>query len=281
MNPYLGNSFQLSGVERYRLEGGKAEGIEVLHAKNGNGIDLYLSLSRAGDIMALTYRGIMLNYLTPNGYVHPSYYDPHGSGWIKAFAAGFLTTCGLENVGSPCQDKGEELPLHGSLSMIPVSSYSWEENEEEIILKTVLEDEAIFSRKIERIRRIHLSKKSPEFTVVDSLENRGGEAVDFECLYHLNFGYPLLQETSEIYIASEKVEARNAHAEEHLKEWKTITSPEPAYEECCYYHTLKEGKAGLFNPDLGFGVSLSFDPKILDHFTEWKLLGGSRLRLGP
>lgn len=37
----------------------------------------------------------------------------------------FLTTCGLQAVGSPCTDEGEELPLHGSIANYPCEQAYW------------------------------------------------------------------------------------------------------------------------------------------------------------
>jgi len=50
MNPYIGNEFQLYGVEEYILQNGKRQGIKILHVKNGLGLELCISLDRAADI---------------------------------------------------------------------------------------------------------------------------------------------------------------------------------------------------------------------------------------
>jgi hypothetical protein len=55
--------------------------------------------------------GKNLGFFAPCGYVSPQYYDNKGAGFLKSFTAGFLTTCGLTAVGSPCVDDGEELPI--------------------------------------------------------------------------------------------------------------------------------------------------------------------------
>ena len=59
------------------------------------------------DISRLRCRGVNLSYLSPCGYVGPAYYESEGAGWLKSFTAGFLTTCGLRVVGSPCVDERE------------------------------------------------------------------------------------------------------------------------------------------------------------------------------
>ena len=115
MNPYIGHDSQIYGIEEHRLVGGKGDGMRLYEVNNGKGLMMTVSPDRNGDITRLRYKGINLSYMSPCGYVAPAYYDSIGSNWLGSFTAGFLTTCGLQAVGSPCQDEGEELPLHGSI----------------------------------------------------------------------------------------------------------------------------------------------------------------------
>ena len=66
-----------------------------------------VSPDRNCDITRLRVNGMNLSYMRPCGYVAPAYYDSIGSNWLSSFTAGFLTTCGLQAVGSPCEDEGE------------------------------------------------------------------------------------------------------------------------------------------------------------------------------
>ena len=119
MNKYIGHETQVYGVEEHRLIGGKGDGQRLYEIHNGVGLDLTVSPDRAGDITRLRYKGINMNFMSAAGYARPAYYDHVGAGFLKAFTAGFLTTCGFENVGSPNGDQGDELGLHGSICMQP------------------------------------------------------------------------------------------------------------------------------------------------------------------
>ena len=122
-NPYLGHDSQLCCIEEVRLVGGKGDGMRLYEINNGKGLMMTVTPDRAGDIMRLRYKGINLSYMSPCGYVAPAYYDSIDNHWLQSFTAGFLTTCGLDNVGSPNEDDGEALPLHGTLANIPQSEY--------------------------------------------------------------------------------------------------------------------------------------------------------------
>ena len=127
MNPYIGHSSQISGVEEHRLVGGKGDGMRLYEVTNGKGLEMTVTPDRNGDISRLRCDGINLSYMSPCGYVAPAYYDRIGSNWLSSFTAGFLTTCGLQAVGSPCIDEGEELPLHGSIANLPCEHSFWEQ----------------------------------------------------------------------------------------------------------------------------------------------------------
>ena len=87
----------------------------------------------------------------------PAYYQPAGSAWLKSFTAGFLTTCGLQAVGSPCTDEGEELPLHGSIANTPSEHVYWYEEDDALVVKAQVSDEVIFGRKLRMNRELRVS----------------------------------------------------------------------------------------------------------------------------
>ena len=198
MNPYIGNKLQLSGVQEMRLIGGRGDGQRLYEVSNGKGLEMKITPDRAGDITQLRAYGINCSYLSPCGYVAPAYYESAGANFLKSFTAGFLTTCGLQAVGSPCVDEGEELPLHGSIGNTPSIHSYWEEDEKEIRIHAVTEDELIFGRKLVLDRTIAVSREENTFTICDTIENTGMAIEPLEDLYHMNIGYPLLDECSHV-----------------------------------------------------------------------------------
>lgn len=275
MNPYIGHESQLSGVEEHRLVGGKGDGMRLLQVENGKGLMMTLSPDRCLDISRLRVGGINMGYFSACGYVAPTYYDGKGDGWLKSFTVGFLTTCGLQAVGTPCTDDGEELPLHGSIGNLPAEQVYWQEDEEKIRVYGVIKDEVIFGRKLVLRREIEISKKENSFVIRDEMENRGDRVEPLEVLYHMNMGYPLLDEESVVKIPAKEVLPRNDHAAEDIDNCLRMEKPQVGYEERCYYHKFgqKEGKASIYQPKLGIELEITFDAENLDGFVEWKMMG--------
>lgn len=275
MNPYIGHDTQAWGVEEHRLVGGKGDGMRLFEVNNGKGLELTISPDRAGDITRLRYKGINMNFMSPCGYVAPAYYDRTEANWLKSFTAGFLTTCGLETVGSPSVDEGELFPLHGSIANIPCDRAYWTEEADKLVIHTMAKNEVIFARKLRLERKISVSTAENEFEICDTITNTGDTQEPMMILYHINLGYPLLDEDSVITISSSQVVPRDDHAAEDVANWMHMQKPTPGYVERCYFHKFPDnnGIASIYQPKLDTKLSILFDAKELDGFTQWKMMG--------
>lgn len=281
MNKYIGHEQQLYGVREMRLVGGKADGMRILTVNNGNGLEFEISLDRCGDISRLGFKGYNMGYFAPCGYVSPKFYDNVGNGFLKSFTAGFFTTCGLTAVGTPCEDNGEILPLHGTISNTPCENYSHCIKDNCISVTLTVRDSALFSHKLILEREYICPLDKNEIYMTDKIKNIGSEDSPLELLYHCNMGYPLLSEAAVVTVPSSKVTPRNEHAKEGLESCLVIESPQSGYEEKCYYHTM-EGKTcvSICNDDIKKRVNIRYDADELKYFTEWKMMGEYEYVLG-
>ena len=281
MNTYIGQNAQLFGAEEHRLVGGKGDGMRLLEVRNGKGLCFTLSLDRAADISRLSVMGTNFGYFSPCGYVAPAYYDPNGAGFLKSFTAGFLTTCGLTNVGSPCEDNGEALGLHGTIGNTPVDSYSVSYEGDNMIIKVTVADTRFFGHKLVLFRTFTVSLTENKLTVKDEVKNLGNTETPFQMLYHYNLGYPLLSEDAIVKIPATKVTPRNEHAAEDIENCLRMEKPTAGYEERCYYHEMQGmAKVEVENPAIGRGLTMEYDTAALPCFTEWKMMGEYEYVLG-
>ncbi len=284
MNEYIGHPSQISGVEELILAKGKGKGMTLLNIRNGKGLEITLSPDRCMDISRLSFKGDNIGYFAPCGYVAPAFYEQDGAGFLKSFTAGFLTTCGLGAVGSPCTDNGETLPLHGRIANTPCEDFYYDETDEEISVVGKIKDASIFGTSYLLTRKYIISKKENTFCIKDTVKNIGSSVAPCMVLYHINFGYPMLSENAEVYIPNSGILPRNDHAKEHIATALNMEKPQRDYEECCYYYDVKEndGRAavGIYNPDIAKGVKISYDKKILKFFTQWKMMGSKEYVLG-
>lgn len=284
MENYVGNPLQIRGAEKYILQDGKGDGMHFLNIRNGLGLEVWLSLDRAGDVSRVNFKGDNFGYFSPCGYVAPQFYDNKGTGFLKSFTAGFFTTCGLTAVGSPCVDDGEELPLHGTLSHIPAVLNGVEESESELTVKLTIADAQIFGRKLVMKRVYTFSYTENTFTVSDTVANEGDTESPYMIMYHCNMGYPLLSENSVVKIPNNSITARDEHAKNYIDTALLMEKPQTQYQERCYYYDVKadEGisKVGIYNQDISKGLIISYNKEALPCFVEWKMMGKTDYVLG-
>lgn len=284
MNNYIGHPSQICGVEEVTLSKGKGKGMTLLQIRNGKGLEITLSPDRCMDISRISFKGDNIGYFSPCGYVAPAYYDKDGAGFLKSFTAGFMTTCGLNAVGSPCTDNGEDLPLHGNIANTPCEDYSYFETENEIIVKGAIRNATIFNDSYLLTREYKISKTENTFEISDNVLNIGNTVIPCMMLYHINFGYPILSENSKVYIPSETIKARDEHAQDNIATCREMEKPQKGYQECCYYYDVNAkndtASVGIYNPDVNKGVKISYDKTSLPFFTQWKMMGMKEYVLG-
>ena len=281
---YIGHPLQIRGAEQFVLQGGKGDGMHFVSVRNGLGLECLISLDRCADLARVTYNGKNMGYMSPCGNVAPQYYDKDGAGFLKSFTAGFFTTAGLSAVGSPCEDDGEVLPLHGSIANTPAELNAILENDDGIEIIVTVRDCVIFGRKLILKRKYVISYTENIIEVKDSVTNEADTISPFMILYHCNMGYPLLCEKSIVTIPNNGVLPRNEHAAKYIETALEMEKPQTNFEECCYYYDVKDNngtsKAGIYNEGINAGVIFTYNKNELPYFTQWKMMGKKDYALG-
>ena len=274
---YLGHPEQMAGAEFFRRDGGAGDGMKVCRVRNGLGLECMITADRAADVTELTFLGQNMGYLSPCGHCSPNGALP----FLERFTAGFFTTCGLNNVGTPNVDQGENLPLHGTISNTPCHSLTAEHTAEGIRVKAVIFDSRPFGRNLKLEREYFFPADKNEFTLTDTVTNLGKTPEPYEILYHCNMGYPLLDEDAILTIPSTSVTPRNDHAATGLSDWSKVEKPTAGYEEMCFYHQMeKNARVSLEQPKLGLGLALEYDSENLPYFVQWKMMGQTMYVMG-
>lgn len=291
----IGRLDQVGGLQRsVRAEGPEA-GVEQIHIRTGAGLAYTVLPSRGLDIGLTEFSGVPLSWLSPNGDVHPAYYNDRGLGWLRTAAGGLLMTCGLTQVGSPCEDGGEQLGLHGRAHHTPARQVcaegKWEEDEYRMTIRGLIEETRIFGEHLSLRRTITSSLGVNKIKLHDVVENTGFEPTPHMLLYHFNFGFPLLDEDTHITFPSRKVTPRTPDLSvDGLDGWQ---APQAAFHERVYYHEdLKVDAAGraevsIRNPHFprtngsaALTVCLSWETRNLPELVQWYMPGEGTHVLG-
>jgi hypothetical protein len=286
---YVGNINQICGIKEYVLKGGKANGIRALDVRNGTGLEYTVLPDRGFDIGNLSFNGLNCSYLSKTGIVVPGYYSESGKSFFRGFYGGFLTTCGLRNVGTACREDGESFDMHGHVTHIPTeevcASTDWNDGKPEFTLTGKIRESAFFGENLLLERKIISRYGDNRIFIQNTIENQGFRAEVVMFLLHFNLGYPLLDVSSEFLASSGKVVPRDADAAKGISEYAKMQPPTADYAEQVFYHDLNADPDGntcvaLINTQLELGLSLCFNRSQFFNFTQWKQMGEGEYVLG-
>ncbi|MCX6030355.1 MAG: aldose 1-epimerase family protein [Chloroflexi bacterium] len=280
----VGNVNQVGGTRHTVLAEGRATGIAAIDFDTGAGLRFTVLPDRGMDISAASYKGVNLVYLTPNGEVHPAFYEPEGLGWLHTFFGGLLTTCGLTTLGAPGRDGDEDLGLHGRYAATPgrqvCDRTRWEGDDYILEASAVMEECRLFGDKIRLTRTISAHAGARSLAIRDVVENFGYRPSPFTILYHINFGFPLLDASSRAVVSAAESTPRDARSAQGMDEMLAFSAPVPGCEEQNFSHRMSldahgDSYAGLINRELhdGLGVYIRFDGRALPYLNEWKMMG--------
>ena len=278
----VGDLSQIAGVERFTYEDGVRNGIQAARVRTGGGLDFTVLLGRGMDISDALYKGVPLAWISQTGQAHPHGFNDAGREWLRTFHGGLLTTCGLQNAGATNTDNGEALGIHGRISHAPAEDIGtrteWTNDTAEISVTGTMREAIVFGENLRLTRRITVPAFGAEFHITDRVENLGWKTVPLMVLYHINFGWPLVSEDTEIITAASGPPVpRDADAEKGIASWRRLESPQAGFAEQCFFHDLPQGDDGwaqilLANRKTEIGVMLSFDKAALPFCTQWKMM---------
>jgi hypothetical protein len=278
----LGNISQLGGVRSYELREGNSKGTCAYDFRTGSGFEFTVLLDRCLDISLASWKGTNLVYLTPNGEVNPAFYSSQGSEWLRNFFAGLLTTCGFTYFGPPCVDGNEPLGLHGRAANSPAKKVcdlsGWDGDEYLLKVSGIIEECSLFGDKLRLTRTVSAGIGEKRLFIEDCVENFGFKESPFNILYHINPGFPLLDEGAKLLISAEKCSAYDRQSEAELEEACNFEAPRKDFAEQNFYYEMlgdEQGmaQAALINPALQLGLYLRFPVDALPWLSEWKMTG--------
>ncbi|MFN8530580.1 MAG: aldose 1-epimerase family protein [Anaerolineae bacterium] len=288
----VGDMAQLAGITPVTVNGDSADGVRGLEFYTGNGFRFTVLPDRGMDIAGAEWRGAPLAWMGSAGVRHPAFHEPQGIGFLRGFFGGLLTTCGLSNVGVPNDDQGEHYGLHGRINHLPAHqvSYSadWQGDEYVLTARGKMRETRLFGENLLLSRTITTKLGSDSVLIEDTIENQGFEPAPVMILYHINAGFPVLDEGSELLIRSQ-ITPRDEEAHQGLDRALRGDRPLPGFKEQVHIHTVETesdgwAAAALVNPQFdggaGIGLCVRYRPDQLPYFMEWRMVGQGAYVMG-
>ena len=293
----VGGLEQVAGVRLLTLGDGVERGVRLLEFRTGTGFVFDVVVDRAFDIGRCELSGKALGWQSGVGFAHPAYAEHDASlGWLRTWGGGLLTTCGLEHALFMAEDTAQQyhyapkdreaFGLHGRISNRParLTGYGgrWDGDACTLWAKGEVLQASMFGEHLRLTRRIEAVVGESRLAIHDVVENVGWDPTPHMLLYHINIGFPVLDEGAEILVPTASVTPRGDYPADG---YRTIDAPEPNHYERVFEHEIlaeADGKVpvAVVNRARGIGAYEVYDAAQLPHHLVWRMLGQGSYVIG-
>ncbi len=279
------NHAQVGGIETSVLDNGLGKGTRIAWFNTGSGLRFKVVVDRAMDIVDAFFNEYSLAWISHCGVTAPRPDANKGFEWLYSFAGGLVTTCGLTHVGGPEKDDSEERGLHGRISNIPAEVESIIQPDPingklEMSMTGVVKESRLFGVTYELRRTITAEIGKPIIRIKDVVTNKAMTQQPLMLLYHCNFGWPLVDEGTDI-IWRGKCVSRGTGKDDVIfndkHNYKKCPNPLEIHRasEACGYIDLEADKKGfclmgLSNQKIGLAVAIKYKKKQLPWMANWQ-----------
>jgi hypothetical protein len=278
------------GVRAVVLDDGSERGIRVLEFRTGGGLRFDVLVDRAMDIGLAEFDDLSVGWRSATGFRHPGLHEHHdedGLSWLRSMS-GLVVTAGLDHTlfgGEVASGQYHYPPrgsvrhgLHGRVANIParLTGYGerWEAGRCVLWAEGEIHQAAIFAENLVLHRRIEADLGGTEIRLTDRVRNAGFDQTPHMFLYHINVGWPLLEEGSTFDAPIAQTLWRGDSVAEQEVSHLVFPGPQPGFVEQVYEHALTPDPDGrqrvrVVNAARGRAFELDYDPAAFPAFFEW------------
>src|SRR5579859_3974684 len=278
----VGDISQIGGARLVRLAEGPEAGVLVAELRTGSGLSFAVLPGRGMDLGFAEYRGMPLCWRSSTGEVAAPFYEPEGEGWLRGFSGGLMATCGLTTAGWPSTDAGQELPLHGRASYLPARNVyvdgQWEGDDYVMWAQGRTRETVVFGENVQLTRRVWARLGESRLFIDDVVENLSHSQVPHMIAYHINVGFPVLDEGSELLSSAHEIEPITDDRAAALADHTRYGPPRADWQAAVLVHRPIADAAGwtttaLVNRRRGLGMYIKQRPDQLPWLWQWKQTG--------
>lgn len=278
-----GTLAQVARIDRFVEEEGPARGARRIRLVTGGGLEAEIHPDRALDLGQVTFRGVPVAWMSPTGMVAPGLAASTGSHWLRSFGGGLLATCGLDSFGPATVDEQTEYPLHGRVGVVPATVTRAEIRDSELVVGGIVRQAGVFGENFVLDRTWSADLGGATLRLRDVIRNEGFDDAGHMVLYHVNVGWPLLDEAASLELPSREVYPRDAASLSGAGRWHQIEEPQARYREQVFGHDFDNCGTAVIsvdNPGVDTRLELHVDTETLPSLLQWKMSGEGEYVMG-
>ena len=278
----VGDISQLGGARPITLAEGPEAGVSAVEVRTGSGFNFTVLPGRGLDLGFAEFRGASLCWRSPTGEIAASYYDAVGEGWLRGFYGGLMVTCGFTAAGWGGEDQGQPVGLHGPASYLAARNVQvdgdWEGDDYVMWVQGRTHETTALGDHLRLTRRVWARLGESRLFVDDVVENLGHQPAPHMIAYHINPGFPVVDQGSRFISSANRIEPINEEWRVGLPTHDQFDAPDPSWTPQVFHHFLDgdaDGNAycAVVNPGFpGGGLGLYVKQKVaeLPIVWEWK-----------
>jgi hypothetical protein len=290
----VGATRQVAGIEAIEYSDGPERGVRALEFRTGGGLAFSVLVDRSMDIGRFDFRGVPFAWQSGTGFRNPAFMDPMGdggSGFMRGFS-GLLCTCGLDHTRQPDRGPADHYdlplrkeiayPMHGRGAFQPsrLDGYgeTWNGDEAVLWCEGTIGQFQVMGESLELKRRVEADVGGKSVRIVDRIVNLGFAAQPQMLLYHINVGWPVLDDGARFVAPIRSTFAANMPRESQQVGCLTQTGPRQRFVQQVFDHDVVSDAKGrvpvaLINDRLGLGFAVEYDIDPFMCLQQWQALG--------
>jgi hypothetical protein len=292
----VGDMSQICSLDAFAYDDGMARGVRGLQFRNPSGLQFVVMPDRGMDIASVDFRGVPLNWRSGTGVVSADRSSAREWEWLRGFTGGMLVTCGLSNVGDPCTDRGayqerEHFGGHGRISNVPAREVShragWDGERYLLRAQGTLIEASAQGENFSLTRTVETEMGKTSIRVGDLVTNRSFYTVPHMFLYHINVGWPLLDEGARLHARIGAARGLDGTPERDLGRLTELGAPKADAPELVFVLDIVPDSGGFCHVAFvnrrlagGLALTLRYRTAEMPYFNLWKRLGRGEYVVG-
>ena len=296
----IGHLSQVGGVQLTASEDGVTRGVRSLEFRTGTGFQFKVAIERGMDVGYCDYRGQSLAWIPSTMLPAPWYFEQQDRfGWLRAALGGLNNSCGMIHIGNPetadvshynfPARSTETYGVHDRVALLPgqLTRYGERWEGDECVLEAegrVVQAQA-YGENLVLTRRYTTRLGESRFFMHDEVENAGWLPTEHMFLYHINIGFPVIDEGSvQLAPVTKPPAIPDGLPVGDASEYSRFIAPQTdwllqGFELDMAAEADGSVPVGIVNRD-NFGIYVIYNQRQMPQYLEWRMMGEGQYAVG-
>jgi hypothetical protein len=274
--------------------------VRLLEFRTGTGFQFKVAVERGMDVGYCDYRGQSLAWIPPTNLPAPWYFEQQTDfGWLRTALGGLNNSCGMIHIGNPetadvshynfPARSNETYGVHDRMALIPARltrhGESWDGDECILEAEGRVVQAQAYGEHLVLTRRYTARLGESRFFMHDEIENAGFLPTEHMLLYHINAGFPIVDEGSELIAPVTQPPAiPDGLPVGDTSEYRRFIAPQKdwllqGFELDMAAESDGSVPVGIANGD-GFGMYVVYNQRQMPKYLEWRMMGEGQYAVG-